>query len=53
MRAAQNIYGNTLEDFFGSLVMFPNIVSQLEYQAADPLPQSSDIYTPNGAKTGQ
>jgi len=35
-----------MEDFFGALVMFPNIVSQLEYQAAEPLPQSSDIYKP-------
>jgi len=37
MRAAHNIYGNTVEDFFGALVMFPNIASQLEYQAGNRL----------------
>mmetsp|Transcript_5261 Transcript_5261/g.13385 ORF Transcript_5261/g.13385 Transcript_5261/m.13385 type:complete len:807 (+) Transcript_5261:137-2557(+) len=40
MRQAHGIYGNVLEDFFGCLVMYPNIVSQLEYQAEEPMPNA-------------
>lgn len=44
VRATHNIYGNTFEDFFGTLVMYPNIVSQLDMQANEPKPEPKDTY---------
>ena len=43
VRTQHNIYGNMFEDFFGALVMYPNIVSQLHYQSKEPAP-SNDVY---------
>jgi hypothetical protein len=43
VRTKHNIYGNMFEDFFGALVMYPNIVSQLHYQSKEPAP-SNDVY---------
>jgi hypothetical protein len=35
MRAAHNIYGSSWEDLLGALVMYPNTLSQLDFQVVD------------------
>merc|ERR1712097_117333 len=39
VRTQHNIYGNMFEDFFGAIVMYPNVVSQLHFQSKEPARQ--------------
>ena len=43
VREAYNIYGSMAEDFFGALVMYPNIASQLNFQSREEKP-NPDVY---------
>lgn len=38
MREKHNIYGSIAEDFFGAMMMYPWIMSQVAYQAAEDVP---------------
>jgi choline-glycine betaine transporter len=42
-RDAYNIYGNMGEDLFSSIRMYPNVVSQLNFQSREEMP-ANDVY---------
>jgi choline-glycine betaine transporter len=44
MRVKHSIYGSSWEDLLGALVMYPNVVSQLDMQANELLPKPKDVY---------
>jgi len=43
VRTQHNIYGNMFEDFFGAIVMYPNVVSQLHFQSKEPV-ANNDVF---------
>ena len=43
VRTQHNIYGNMFEDFFGAIVMYPNVVSQLHFQSKEPV-VNNDVF---------